>query len=69
MSELLKHRIDRLMDKALEGDSKAQLELAKEFAKGEIVEKSMNNAKYWAFKAVNTGNSAAINYYNSIAKK
>lgn len=68
MSELLKHKIDRLMEKALSGDTNAQLQLAKEFKKGKIVEPSMENARYWAFKAVNGGNSSAISFYNDIAK-
>lgn len=67
MKEILKHRIDRLMERAIVGDTDAQLNLAKEFVKGNIVEKSLENARYWAFKAVSGGNTSAIKYYNSIA--
>lgn len=67
MKELLKHRIDVLMEKAKAGDASAQLKLAKEFNKGGIVEKSLDNARYWAFKAISGGNSSAISFYNSIA--
>ena len=67
MKELLKHRIDVLMEKAKDGDASAQFKLAKEFKKGRIVEKSLDNARYWAFKAISGGNSSAISFYNSIA--
>lgn len=67
MKELLKHRIDVLMEKAKAGDASAQFKLAKEFKKGCIVEKSLDNARYWAFKAISSGNSSAISFYNSIA--
>lgn len=67
MKEILKHRIDRLMERAVTGDTDAQLDLAKEFVKGNIVEKSLDNVRYWAFKAVSGGNTPAIKYYNSIA--
>lgn len=67
MKEILKHRIDRLMERAITGDTDAQLDLAKEFIKGNIVEKSLENARYWAFKAVSGGNTPAIKFYNSIA--
>lgn len=67
MKELLKHRIDVLMEKAKAGDASAQLKLAKEFKKGSIVEKSLDNARYWAFKAVSGGNTSAISFYNSIS--
>ena len=55
------------MERAVTGDTDAQLDLAKEFIKGNIVEKSLENARYWAFKAVSGGNTPAIKYYNSIA--
>ena len=67
MKEILKHRIDRLMERAVTGDTDAQLDLAKEFVKGNIVEKSLENARYWAFKAVSGGSTPAIKFYNSIA--
>lgn len=67
MKELLKHRIDVLTEKAKAGDASAQLKLAKEFNKGCIVEKSLDSARYWAFKAVSGGNTSAISFYNSIS--
>lgn len=67
MKKELKHRIDRLMDKAIAGDADAQLNLAKEFNKGSIVEKSRDSARYWAFKAASGGNTSAISFYNSIS--
>lgn len=67
MKELLKHRIDVLMEKSKAGDASAQLKLAKEFKKGRIVEQSIDSARYWAFKAIAEGNSSAIKFYNSIA--
>lgn len=67
MKELLKHRIDVLMEKAKAGDADAQIKLANEFKKGSIVEKSLDNARYWAFKAVSAGNASAISFYNSIS--
>lgn len=67
MKEKLKHRVDALMESAKAGDTSAQLKLAKEFSKGRIVEKSLDNARYWAFKAISGGNTSAISFYNSIA--
>ena len=67
MKEELKHRIDALMEKAIAGETSAQLKLAKEFNKGSLVEKSLDNARYWAFRAVSGGNISAISFYNSIA--
>lgn len=63
MKEKLKHRVDALMEKAIAGNADAQLQLAKEFVKGKYVEKSQDNAKYWAFKAINGGNYSAQNFY------
>lgn len=67
MKTLLVHRIDGLYKQAIAGNPEAQLKLAKEFVRGRIVEKSLDNARYWAFRAVNGGNSSAIAFYNSIA--
>lgn len=67
MKEELKHRIDRLMDKAIAGDREAQLHLAKAFYKGRLVEKSKDNALYWAFKAASGGTKEAVFFYNTIA--
>lgn len=67
MKEVHKHKIDTLMENAKAGDASAQLKLAKEFNKGRIVEKSIDNARYWAFKAVSGGNTSAEPFYNSIA--
>lgn len=69
MKEELKHRIDALMEKAKAGDTSAQLKLAKEFNKGSLVEKSLDNARYWAYRAVSGGNISAISFYNSIASE
>lgn len=63
MKEILKHRIDALMEKAIAGDADAQLQLAKEFVRGKYVEKSQDNARYWAFKAINGGNYSAQTFY------
>ena len=67
MKKELKHRVDRLMEKAIAGDADAQLNLAKEFNKGCIVEKSLDHARYWAFKAISGGNTSAIYFYTSIS--
>lgn len=67
MKTLLKHRIDRLYEQAVAGNSDAQLKLAKEFVRGRLVEKSQDNARYWAFKAITSGNLSAISFYGSIA--
>ena len=66
MKKELKHRLDRLMDKAIAGDADAQLNLAKEFIRGILVEKSLENAKYWAFKSINEGNVSAEVLYNDL---
>lgn len=66
MKKELKHRIDQLMDKAIAGDADAQLNLAKEFIRGRLVEKSLENAKYWAFKSINEGNVSAEILYNDL---
>lgn len=67
MKEAIKDRIDVLMEKAKAGNTSAQLSLAKNFTHGHLVEKSLDNARYWAFKAISGGNTSAISFYNSIA--
>ena len=63
MKELIRDRIDVLIDKAREGNARAQLKLAKCFYSGHLVEKSVDLAKYWAFKSLVGGcNSAAVFY-------
>lgn len=66
MKKLLKDRIDVLIEKAKQGDAKAQLKLAKCFYKGHLVEKSLDMAKYWAFKSIQNGNNSAMYYYKAI---
>ena len=66
MSNLLKDRIDILIEKAKSGDSKAQLRLAKCFNSGHLVEKSPDLAKYWAFKSLQSGNNKAAKFYQAI---
>ena len=66
MSDLLKDRIDILVDKAKSGDATAQLSLAKCFHAGRLVEKSSDLAKYWAFKAIQNGNGKARGYYQAL---
>lgn len=68
MKEIIKDRIDVLFEKARSGDSNAQLKLAKSFYKGSLVEKSTDQAKYWAFKSVSSGNKSAQIFYNEILK-
>lgn len=63
MKGIMKDRIDVLLEKAKAGDSNAQLELAKSFYKGHLVEKSIDQAKYWVFKSASAGNEAAISLY------
>ena len=66
MKEPLKDRIDILIEEARSGDSVAQLELAKCFLNGRFVEKSIDQARYWAFKAVSSGNDLAQTFYMSL---
>lgn len=68
MKNLLKDRIEILLDKAKAGDSEAQLKLAKNFYKGRLVEKSIDQAKYWAFKSMSSGNSSAGDYYDAMVQ-
>lgn len=55
MIKLKEDRFDVLMAKAKSEDSKAQYKLAKWFYKGHLVEKSNQQAAYWAFKSLNNG--------------
>lgn len=68
MKEKLKDRIDVLFEKAKAGDNEAQLKLAKCFYRGNLVEKSIDQAKYWAFKSVSSGNMSAQGFYNELLK-
>ncbi len=68
MKKIIKDRIDVLFEKARSGDSNAQLKLAKSFYRGFLVEKSIDQAKYWAFKSVSSGNKSAQIFYNEILK-
>ncbi len=51
MKDLLKDKIDLLVDKAKAGDYNAQYKLAKAFYYGEKVKRSLPLANYWAYKA------------------
>ena len=66
MKEKLKDRIDVLFEKAKAGDNEAQLKLAKSFYRGNLVEKSIDQAKYWAFKAIQNGSGNAQAYYQAL---
>lgn len=68
MKELIRDRIDVLLDKAKSGNSRAQLRLAKCFHKGRLVEKSPELAKYWAFKALLGGNESAANFFKTVVE-
>lgn len=68
MKEILKDRIDVLFEKAKAGDADAQLKLAKSFYKGHLVEKSTDQARYWAFKSVSSGNTSAQGFYAELLK-
>lgn len=52
MKDLIKDRIDILVEKAKQGDFESQYELAKSFYYGKLVERSLPLARYWAFKAI-----------------
>ena len=69
MKELIRDRIDVLLDKAKSGNSRAQLRLAKCFYKGRLVEKSPDLAKYWAFKAILGGDEFAADFYKTVVGK
>lgn len=63
---LLADRFDSLLDKAKNGDSKSQYRLAKWLYKGHLVEKDLDAAKYWAFKAINGGHKKAQIFFEQI---
>ena len=67
MKELIKDRIDVLMDSANKGNTNAQLKLARCFYEGHLVEKSIDNALYWSFKAISSDNDTAIRYFEAIS--
>lgn len=64
--EYIRHRIDILLEKAEAGDSEAQYQLAKSLYYGENVERSLNEARYWVFKALENGNNKAGTLYECI---
>lgn len=66
MTKLIEDRFDVLLNKAKFGNSKAQYKLAKWFYKGYLVEKSNEQAAYWAFKALNNGYMKAESLLASI---
>ena len=66
MAKLKVDRFDALMNKAKSEDSKAQYKLAKWFHKGHLVEKSNEQAAYWAFKSLNNGYLKAEGLLSSI---
>ena len=68
MTKLVEDRIDVWMEKAKAGDAKAQFRLAKCFKRGHLVEKSLDLARYWAFKAVSSGKTSAQSFYESLYK-
>lgn len=55
MAKLKEDRFDVLFKSAQEGNSQSQYKLAKWFYKGHLVEKSNEQAAYWAFKSLNNG--------------
>ena len=55
MTMLKEDRFDALINKARSEDAKAQYKLAKWFYTGHLVEKSNEQAAYWAFKSLNNG--------------
>ncbi len=61
--ELLKDRIDVILEAAKVGDKEAQLKLAKHFLKGTLVEKSVELAQYWSFKAAEQDYKPAAEFY------
>lgn len=63
---LLKDRFDSLLEKAKSGDSKSQYKLAKWLFNGHLVEKNIEAAKYWAFKAINGGHMQAQIFFEQM---
>lgn len=68
MKEPIKDRIDVLIESARNGNTDSQLKLAKCFYKGHLVEKSIDNALYWSFKAASSGSTDAVRYYEAIVE-
>lgn len=66
MSKMKEDRFDILMNKAKSDDAVAQYELAKWFFEGHLVEKSNEQAAYWAFKSLNAGYLKAEELLNRI---
>lgn len=66
MTKLKEDRFDVLMNKARSEDPKAQYQLAKWFYNGHLVEKSNEQAVYWAFKSLNNGYLEAERLLSSI---
>ena len=66
MKEHIRDRIDVMIDKAREGNARAQLKLAKCFYSGYLVEKSIDLAKYWAFKSLVGGCNSADSFYKVV---
>lgn len=69
MQTLLQDRVDVLMEKARKGDASAQMLLAEWFSKGHLVEFSRENALYWGFKAVNSGESEMPSRYYAVKQR
>lgn len=66
MSKMKEDRFNILMNKAKSDDAFAQYELAKWFYEGHLVEKSNEQAAYWAFKSLNAGYLKAEELLNRI---
>lgn len=66
MNKIMRDRIDILIEKARCGDAKAQHDLAECFYSGKLVEKSRDQAMYWAFKAVSSGVYGDSFYYKMV---
>lgn len=62
----LNDRFDTLLEKAKSGDPKAQYKLAKWLYRGHLVEKDIEAAKYWAFKAIEGGHKNAEALFEKI---
>lgn len=64
MITLLKTRNQRIKEKALAGDSEAQLKYAWLCYNGTRMERSIPAAQYWSFKALNKGLLKAADLFN-----
>ena len=62
----MRDRIDVLLEKAKGGDPVAQHDVAEHFYQGNLVEKSREQAMYWAFKAVSSGRYNTSFYYKMV---